>query len=157
MRSARGFTLIEVLVVLLIMGLMVGMASVIVRPDDRALACVEAERLAQLLDLAAVEARLTGHAVAWTPDERGYRFWRMDHDARWAELRDSDALRPRVLPQGIRVAAMQVENVPVAGDMRLEFTPHGRVFAFTIEMTLGTARCAVVASPLGEVHVVSNE
>jgi general secretion pathway protein H len=154
MRETAGFTLIEVLVVLLIMGLMVGMVSAIVRPDDRELACVEADRLAQLLDLAATEARLTGLSVAWTPDAQGYRFWRMTEDAQWAELRDSDALRPRILPEGMRVAAMQVENVPVTRDMRLEFTPQGRVFSFSIDMTLGAARCAVAASPLGEVRVV---
>ena len=156
-RRPRAFTLLEVLVVLTIMGLVIGLVSTIVRPDDRTLACVEAERLAQLLDLAAMEARFTGQPIAWTPYGRGYRFWRMADDARWVELRDSDALRPRTLPQGIRVAAMQVENVPVTGDMRLEFTPHGRVFAFTIEMTLGLARCAVAASPLGEVRVVSHD
>jgi general secretion pathway protein H len=155
-RRAPGFTLIEMLVVLLIMGLMVGMASALVRPDDRARVCLEAERLAQLLDLAATEARLTGWSVAWTPDAQGYRFWRMTDDARWAELRDSDPLRPRTLPQGMRIAAMQVENVPVTGDMRLEFTPQGRVYAFDIDLTYGAARCAVTATPLGEVRVSSN-
>ena len=153
-RRTAGFTLIEVLVVLLIMGLMVGMVSAIVQPDDRQLVCGEADRLAQLLDLAATEARMTGRSVAWTPDADGYRFWRMTDDARWTELRDSDALRPRTLPQDMRVAAMQVENVPVTGDMRLEFTPQGRVFSFEIDLTLGAARCAVAASPLGEVRVV---
>ena len=152
-RGAPGFTLIEMLVVLLIMGLMVGMASAIVRPDDRARVCLEADRLAQLLDLAATEARLTGWSVAWTPDAEGYRFWRMTADARWAELRDSDPLRPRTLPPGMRIAAMQVENVPVTGDMRLEFTPQGRVYAFDIDLTYGAASCAVAASPLGEVRV----
>ena len=156
-RAAPGFTLIEMLVVLLIMGLMVGMASSIVRPDDRALVCTEADRLAQLLDLAATEARLTGWSVAWTPDAQGYRFWRMTADARWTELRDSDPLRPRTLPPGMRIAAMQVENVPVTGDMRLELTPQGRVFAFRIDLTLGAARCAVTATPLGEVRVSSND
>ncbi|MGA7986491.1 MAG: GspH/FimT family pseudopilin [Burkholderiales bacterium] len=156
-RAAPGFTLIEMLVVLLIMGLMVGMASAIVRPDDRARVCFEADRLAQLLDLAATEARLTGWSVAWTPDARGYRFRRMTADAQWLELRDSDALRPRTLPQGMQITAMQVENVPVTGDMRLEFTPQGRVFAFRIELTLGAARCAVAATPLGEVRVSSDD
>jgi len=156
-RSGTGFTLIEMLVVMLIVGLMVGMASAIVRPDDRAQACHEADRLAQLLDLAATEARLTGWTVAWTPDAQGYRFWRMTADARWSELRDSDPLRPRTLPQGMRIAAMQVEDVPVTGDMRLEFTPLGRIYAFRIELTLGAARCAVTATPLGEVRVSSND
>ena len=156
-RNAPGFTLLEMLVVLLIMGLMVGLASSIVRPDDRGLVCHEADRLAQLLDLAATEARLTGQSVAWTPDTQGYRFWRMTTDAGWSEIRDSDVLRPRTLPRGMRVAAMQIENVPVTGDMRLEFTPLGRVFAFSIELTFGTARCAVAATPLGEVRVSPND
>ena len=154
---ASGFTLIEMLVVLLIMGLLVGMASAIVRPDDRQLVCHEADRIAQLLELAATEARLTGWSVAWTPDAQGYRFWRMTADGRWSELRDSDPLRPRTLPQGMRIAAMQVENVPVTGDMRLEFTPQGRVYAFDLELTYGAARCAVTATPLGEVRVSSND
>jgi general secretion pathway protein H len=157
MRRTAGFTLIEMLVVMLIMGLMLGLAVAIVQPDDRARACVEADRLAQLLDLAAMEARFTGQPVAWTPDERGYRFWRMTPDARWVELRDSDALRPRALPQGMRVAAMQVENVPVTGDLRLEFMPQGRVFAFAIDIALGTARCSVAASPLGEMRVLAQD
>ncbi|MGH8694384.1 MAG: prepilin-type N-terminal cleavage/methylation domain-containing protein, partial [Burkholderiales bacterium] len=53
----RGFTLIELLVVLLIMGLFAGLVSTLTRPDDRALLRVEAERLAQLLDLAAMQSR----------------------------------------------------------------------------------------------------
>ena len=53
----RGFTLIELLVVLMIMGLIVGLVSAIVRPDDRGQLRVEAERLAQLLDLAAATTR----------------------------------------------------------------------------------------------------
>ena len=156
-RGAPGFTLIEMLVVMLIMGLMVGMASPIVSPDDRARGCLDAHRLAQLLALSATEARLTGWPLAWTPHAPCYRFWRMTADARWVELRDSDPLRPRTLPQGMRIAGMQVENVPVTGDMRLEFTPQGRVFAFSIDLTLGAARCAVTATPLGEVRVSSND
>ena len=37
--------------------------SLLVRPDDRALLRVEAERLAQLLELAAMQARLTGRSM----------------------------------------------------------------------------------------------
>ncbi|MDP1716865.1 MAG: type II secretion system protein, partial [Burkholderiales bacterium] len=47
-RGRRGFTLIEMLVVMLIMGLLVGLVATITRPDDRALLRIEAERLAQL-------------------------------------------------------------------------------------------------------------
>ena len=155
--SRRGFTLIEVLVVLLIMGLLVGLVSAIVRPDDRALLHVEAERLAQLLDLAAAESRLTGHSIAWTADGSGYRFWRLQEDTGWSDLRDSDPLRARTLPQGITISGLQVETVRPQGVMRLEFTPYGPTLAFNVEMSLGAERYAIAASPVGEVRVWPGE
>jgi len=153
----RGFTLLEVLVVLLIMGLMVGLVSAIVRPDDRGLLRVEAERLAQLLDLAAAESRLGGKTIAWTADGPGYRFWQMTEDAEWSEVRDSDLLRARTLPQGMMISGLQVENMPVHGAMRLEFAPDSPALSFNVEMSLGSARYAVAASPIGEVRVLPGE
>lgn len=159
--SRRGFTLIEVLVVLLIMGLLAGLVSAIVRPDDRGLVRLEAERLAQLLDLAAAESRLTGNATAWTADGPGYRFWRMSGDAegsaQWSEIRDNDLLRSRTLPQGMMIAGLQVENRPAHDAMRLEFAPNRPAPAFSIEMSLGAARYAVAASPIGELRVLPGE
>lgn len=152
-----GFTLIEMLVVLMIMGLLVGLISVSVRPDDRGLLRVEAERLAQLLDLAVAESRLAGQPMAWTADATRYRFWRMSGEAEWLEVRDSDLLRPRTLPQGMIISGLQVENVPVGGAMRLEFSPYGLNRIFTVDMVLGAARWTVAASPIGEVRVMSDE
>ena len=144
--TTRGFTLIEMLVMLLIMGLLAGLVSTIVHPDERALLRVEAERLAQLLDLAAAESRLTGHAIAWTADASGYRFWRLQEDTGWSELRDSDPLRARTLPQGITTSVM-----------RLEFTPYGPTLPFNVEMSLGAERYAIAASPVGDVRVLPGE
>ena len=152
--STRGFTLIEVLVVMLIMGLCVGLVSAIVRPDDRGLLRVEAERLAQLLDLAATESRLTGKSIAWTTDGHSYRFWRMTGNDEWSEVRDSDLLRARTLPQGMMISGLQVEDMPVHGAMRLEFASYSPALSFSIEMSLGTARYAVAGSPIGEVRVL---
>lgn len=153
----RGFTLIEMLIVLMIMGLLVGLVSVVVRPDDQGLLRIEAERLAQLLDLAAAESRLAGHAIAWTADGPRYQFWRMTGDARWSEVRDSDLLRARTLPQGMMISGLRIENAPADAALRLVFAPHGLTQAFTVEMSLGAARCAVAASPIGEIRVVSDD
>ena len=57
-QNGRGFTLIEMLVVLMVMGLFVGLVSAIMRPDDRAMLQQEAVRLSELLNLAATEAQL---------------------------------------------------------------------------------------------------
>ena len=153
----RGFTLIEMMVVLMIMGLFVGLVSAITRPDDRAVLRLEAEKLAQLLDFASAEAQLTGKSIAWTADAASYRFWRSGDDATWSEIRDSELLRTRTLPQGIAVSGFRVENMRPQGAMRLEFAPQGSSLAFTIAMSLGPERYSVTGSPVGDVRTVLGE
>ena len=155
--KGRGFTLIEMLVVLMIMGLLIGLVSTITRPDDRAVLQLEAERLAQLVDFAATEAQLTGKSIAWTADESGYRFWRSGEDAGWSEIQDSELLRARTLPQGMAVSGFRVENMRPQGAMRLEFTPQGSPLAFAIGMSFGAERYAITGSPIGDVRVVQGE
>jgi general secretion pathway protein H len=152
--EARGFTLIELLVVLLIMGLCAGLVVAIAHPDDRVLLRVEAERLAQLLDLAAVESRLTGKPIAWTADGVHYRFWHWREDSGWSEARE-DSLRARSLPRGMAISDLRIEAMQPPGGMRLEFGPDGAL-AYDFQMSLGAARYAVAASPLGEVRIYAS-
>lgn len=149
-----GFTLIEMLVVMLIMGLFVGLVSTLTQPDDRARLRIEAERLSQLLDLAATKSRLSGKAIAWTTDGRKYHFWQFSDDSGWLAITDDDALRPRTLPQGMTISALRIENTHLQEHMRLEFSPFGVTFSFRVDMALGSARRAVEGSPIGEVRVL---
>jgi len=153
----RGFTLIEMLVVLLIMGLFVGLISTMAQPDERGLLRLEADRLAQLLDLAATEAQLTGKPIAWTSNGVGYQFWRFSEDGGWAELRDNDLLRKRSLPQSMTIAGLWVENLRPQDAMRLEFSPYGATLAYAVEMALGTQHYTVEASPVGELQALPGQ
>lgn len=150
----RGFTLIEMLVVLLIMGLLAGLVSTIAQPDDRALLRVEAERLAQLMDVAATESRFTGKPVAWTADGPSYRFWQYSEDMGWSEIVNDDLLRKRTLPKGMTISNMRVENARSSELMRVEFDSYGSALSFSVEMTLGTAHSTVANSPVGDVQVL---
>jgi len=156
-RIGRGFTLIEMLVVLMIMGLFLGLVATITRPDDRAVLRLEADRLTQLLDFAAAEAQLTGKAIAWTADASGYRFLRLGDDSAWSEIREGELLRARTLPQGVAISGFRVENMRPQGPMRLEFAPQGASLAFTIAMSLGTERYAVAGSPVGDVRAIPGD
>lgn len=156
-RRCQGFTLIELLVVLLIMGLTAGLIGSMARPDDAMRLRIEADRLGQLLALAATESHLTGESIAWTSETHGYRFWRAQVDGagpgEWSEMAESDALRARSLPPGVTLVSLLVENRPAAGLMRLEFSPYAPAPSFTVGMALGGARYLVAASPLGEIRV----
>ena len=157
----RGFTLVEMLVIMLIIGLVAGLIGVITRPDDRALLDVEAQRLAQLFELAATEAQLSGKSIAWTGEASGYRFLRLNTQDGWNEIRDNDALRARILPQGMVLAGIRVDNrlQPDAqsNSLRLEFTPYAPPFAFSVGLVQGKAHTTVTGSPLGEVQVLPRD
>jgi general secretion pathway protein H len=156
-RPSRGFTLIEMLVVVLIISLLVGLVSVITRPDARGLLRLEAERLAQLMDFAVTEANLTGKTIGWTADGPGYRFWRQGEEGGWTEIRDSDVLRERTLPPGMTISDLRVENTRSQGVMRLAFPPYAPPFLFTIELALGPEHYIVAASPSGSVRAAAFE
>lgn len=153
----QGFTLLEVLVVLLIMGLVVGLVSVMVLPDDGARLDVETGRLAQLLALAGEQARISGRPIAWTVQPPGYRFWQRDPGAGWTEMSGAELLRPRELPAGLAITGLRVENTPATGPMRLEFSADGSASAFTIALNLGRAQSAIAGSPVGEIAVVASQ
>ena len=151
-RTLRGFTLIEMLVVLMIMGILLGLVQVVIQPDARGILRIEAERLARLLDLANTEASLTGKAIGWTGDETSYRFWRLGDDASWTEVRDNDLLRARVLPPAMALTSLRVENVRPRGAMRLVFSPYAPPTFFIIELSLGGERYSVAAMANGTVR-----
>lgn len=142
------------LVVLLVMGLMVGLVSVTLRPDDRGLLRIESERLAQLLNLAADESRLTGKSIRWMSDANRYQFWRLGSDGSWSEIHDNDLLRARSLPQGMTISGLRVEAMRMQGPMRLEFAPHGSPLSFVIEISLGAEHSIVAAPPVGNARVI---
>lgn len=158
--GSRGFTLIEMLVVLLIMGLLVGLVSTTTRPDERGQLKIEADRLAQLLELAGTESRLSGKAIAWTGDGPGYRFWRYSEEGGWSEVADSDLLRPRSLPAGMSISGLRVETMRprgAEGVYRLEFAANGVTPAFNLQLSFGAARYRVTGSPIGEILALGDE
>ena len=153
----RGFTLVEMLVVVLIMGILVGAISVKLQPGNSDLLHVEAERLAQLLELASQESRITGNAIVWTSDGSRYRFWRQGSDDAWSEIRDDDLLRERSLPHGMVISQLRNEATRAQPTMRLEFPSDGSMSAFSMDLTLGSAHYGIAASPVGDLRIAPGQ
>jgi general secretion pathway protein H len=70
----RGYTLVELLVVIAVIGIAAGVLTLSLRADDTRRLGQEGDRLAALFRMAQSEARLTGRPILWQADLAGYRF-----------------------------------------------------------------------------------
>lgn len=69
-----GFTLLEMLVVIVLAGILLSIVTVSITPDPRQQLQREAQRIGQLMGVAADEARIRQQPIAWEADLNGYRF-----------------------------------------------------------------------------------
>jgi general secretion pathway protein H len=143
----RGFTLIEVLVVMLIVGLLATTLSLSLAPDQHRQLDEEAYRVANLLELA-VEASEMGDSLALEWREDGMAFMRPQANGSWRRV-SQGLFAARLWPEGIQasVAAASASSPPwlLWQDNRsplLELSLHG-----------ATQRRLLRLSPLGRVTV----
>ena len=141
-RHRNGFTLIEMMVVLIIVGVIVSLGMVrLTTDDDAAQVRREAERLSALLHLARDEAivRARSMGLRLTPD--GYRFALYD-DGRWRDLDSDTVFRARRLPDHLRLAVHGVSQAAArdsAGDggeppPQVILTPGGEATPFELSI-----------------------
>ena len=97
-----GFTLVEILVVIVILGIAAGVAIVSAAPDERDLSVREARRFAGALEYAAQRAQFRNELLGVSATGRAIRYWRRDlTNDRWQLVEDDDILRA---PSRIRPA-----------------------------------------------------
>ena len=94
LRSQAGFTLLELLVVMVIAGVMLGVVSFNAMPSARQALDNEARRIALLLQLARDEAIVRNSPVAFEADAERYRFLQRTNNM-WVALDKDDLLRER--------------------------------------------------------------
>lgn len=93
-QRAHGFTLLELLVVLVIAGILLGMIAFNAIPGDRQALQNEAQRLALLMQLARDEAIVRNRPIAFEADSTRYRFLVRDGQE-WQQLGEDELLRAR--------------------------------------------------------------
>ncbi|MCU0764978.1 MAG: prepilin-type N-terminal cleavage/methylation domain-containing protein [Burkholderiaceae bacterium] len=103
-RGARGFTLLELLAVIVLAGILLSIVTISVAPDERQQLAREAERVGQLFALAADEARIRQLPIYWEADLNGYRFVSIVAGER--RLLGDDLLRERAWREPLRTLVM---------------------------------------------------
>jgi general secretion pathway protein H len=94
MRLAQGFTLLELLVVLVIAGITLGLVSYNAMPSDQQALRGDAQRIALLLQLGRDEAIVRNRAIAFEAEADRYRFLLREDNA-WQVLSQDNLLRER--------------------------------------------------------------
>lgn len=110
-RRSAGFTLLELMVVLVLIGIIFSFAVLSISGDDYAeLMEEETHRMMTLLELASDEAILRGEELAVLFSEDGYRFLILREDL-WLDPENDDLLKAHTLPTGVELR-LEVEGEP---------------------------------------------
>ena len=169
---ASGFTLLEVLVVIVIIGIITSMAVVSTRVlgGDHEMD-QEARRLVAVLGQAREDAMLEGRDVGVRIDARGYDFLRYDgRTEQWLLEGEDPLLRERALPEGLE-AELWLESRPVKLAARSAPTENaaplpqvvlmasGDAIPFELRLTrAGTQEVrAVVGASDGKLEILAND
>jgi general secretion pathway protein H len=152
---AEGFTLLEVLVVLVLLGIITGFAVIslhVADPEQRL--AREAHRLQAVLKLAAEQAVMQSRTLGLNVGDDGYVFLQRDHGG-WRPLHDP-ALRARHVPTDIRLhlsAAPRHERESAAPQVLLlasgELTP----FALHVRSLDTPAEVRILGAETGEITI----
>jgi general secretion pathway protein H len=153
--AERGFTLIELLVVCVIIGIIVAGAvlSISVLGQDHGLES-ERDRLVALINYAHDQASLQTRELGLYCTQDGYRFLAYDpRTSLWKDIKDDDALRARLLPEGLSirlaveahdivlVSAAKADKLPTTDPQN--YKPHVMIFSngdlTSFELTLERA------------------
>lgn len=152
MRRCGGFTLIEMMVVIIIIGILVSTVVLSIRTDDiEEHMEIEMRRILALINLAREESVLQGQEYALTVKEASYLFEVFEEDA-WLPITDDKVFRERAVLQGtelalvvdtqeIRLATEAEDEENSATPPRVYILSSGEIMPF--ELILRTADRAV--------------
>ena len=159
-RNQEGFTLLEIMVVLVLISIITGFAVLSLgRRDTGERLAEEARRLAALIELSRQEALLRGEQRGILFTETSYAFWKWVPGEEWRLVSDTDLLSERTLPSDFKLR-LEVEGRSIAfGDTdapQVLLLSSGEATEFKLVLSAEYVRGYVIAGNLtGELELRS--
>lgn len=150
--SARGFTLVELLVVMVIIGITLGLATLNAIPSPRQDLQQEAQRLALLLQLARDEAIVRNRLVAFEANGERYRFM-VRGDSGWEPVTRDDLLRERSFKNAPLRLVLEPSGTSGPDLMRITFGREPVDKPFVLTLASGANAVAIRADGVGHFTV----
>ena len=147
-RAARGFTLVELMVVMVIIGITLGIVSLNAIPSPQQNLQNEAQRLALLLQLARDEAIVRNRLVAFEADGERSRFL-VRNDTRWDPVTGDDLLRERTFKNAPVSLLIDPPGAGAGNPLRITFGREPVDKPFLLTLAVGNARVAIRADGIG--------
>ena len=132
-RLQRGFTLLELLVVLVIAGMTLGMVSFNAMPSERQVLQGEAQRIALLLQLARDEAIVRNRLISFEASPERYQFM-MREEGKWETIPQDQLLHERSFKHSPVALSIKPPQIDETGPVRIVFgrEPVDKPFVLTI-------------------------
>jgi general secretion pathway protein H len=151
MQRMQGFTLIEVMVVLVIVGVLASMVTLSLAPDTHRVMGDEAVRLSRVIEQAADAAEMGDPLVlVWT--RTGYGFRRQTDDGRFIDTGE-DFFAPRRWPDGIGSGPARIDGKDAKAGEVLPLWQDGRASELVLPLESAGRRIDVYLSALGFARV----
>lgn len=147
-RAARGFTLVELMVVMVIIGITLGLVSLNAIPSPQQHLQNEAQRLALLLQLARDEAIVRNRLVAFEADGERYRFL-VRNESRWDPVAGDDLLRERPFKNAPVSLLIDPPGAGSGNPLRITFGREPVDKPFLLTLASGDAHVAIRADGIG--------
>jgi general secretion pathway protein H len=144
----RGFTLLELLVVIVIAGIMLGVVSYNAMPSQRQVLQNDAQRIALLLQLARDEAIVRNRPIAFETDGTTYRFL-IRNDNSWQPMSQDDMLREREFKRAPVALAIDPPIPQQDNRLRIVFGREPVDKPFVLTLSAGDEHVALKADGIG--------
>jgi general secretion pathway protein H len=152
-----GFTLVEVLVVVLILAIAAGTAVLVLDRDERGTVVREARHLGGAIEYAAARAQMRGETIGLSAEPGGWRFWTRAQDGRFAPLDGDDALVPHSLPSPLTAGFVAYAGRALDADAIVPLRASGRNEPFSLAIASPRFRVVLASDPVNRVTITGPE